>query len=890
MKKLLVLSMALAMSVSCVAAVIDVNWDGSGDYTTIQAGIDDANDGDTVVVADGTYTGDGNRDIDFLGKAITVRSENGASNCIIDCQGSEAEPHRGFIFQSDEGPDSILQGVTITNGFTDECGAWVMGTGGGGAILCSYSSPTITHCIIKGNTAQQNGCCADCGTRAAPFGGGITCNHSNAKIINCIFEGNVADHPVWEGEGNGGAFSSNNGGEYVAEIINCTFYNNYAGSTGGAIASWGNLTKISNCIIWGNEPQSDAGIIHCHFYCGFDAQADFCLLQGLSDIIGQGNIVADPCFANPENGDFHLLCTSPCIDAGDPDYIVDPNEIDMDGEPRVMNGRIDMGADEVDPNGLEASAIVISATDYEFTALKNGPNPDDQILQVVNPCGGTLRWQIEEECDWLEVSPANGTSEGEPNDVIISVDIAGLDWGSYNCELTVTDPNAINNPRTIGVALDVLGPIIELSGSDFEFSANEAGPNPADQTLTIRNSGAFTLDWQISEDCEWLSVNPTSGSSTGEPDDAILSIDTSGLSGGTYNCELTVSDPEAINNPQTVNVSLDVFGAALELSQSQFAFSALEGGPNPADKILSISNSAGGTLYWHVTEECAWLSANPAGGSSTGEPDAVTLSVDISGLDNGDYECELTAYDPNAVNSPQIVNVSLDVIGPTIWRSNSQIGFSIEEGGPNPPDQALNIRNTGGGTLYWKITEDCDWLGVNPTSGTSTGELDAVTLSVDANEMESGDYNCQMTISDPNAENSPRSVQVLLDVFLDCYPQDGYHRDYWIQFGRPQCWCYQYNCKGDTDNIGTGFGNNKKWVVLADLQLLSDSLAKRQDDVTLPANYQCANFDRLGTGFGNGKKWVILGDLNILASGLAKPVSDPHFTAAEPYPFLCPGW
>ena len=126
------------------------------DYLTIQAGIDNSNDGDTVLVAPGTYTGDGNRDIDLKGKAITVRSEDGPESCIIQCGGRypagdrsnpiEPEYHRGFHFHSHEDANSIVQGFTITKGYMD--------TEDGGAILCVDSSPSISDCIIKDNAAS----------------------------------------------------------------------------------------------------------------------------------------------------------------------------------------------------------------------------------------------------------------------------------------------------------------------------------------------------------------------------------------------------------------------------------------------------------------------------------------------------------------------------------------------------------------------------------------------------------------------------------------------------------------------------------------------------------------------------------------------------------------
>lgn len=151
-------------------------------YPTIQAGINAAVNGDTVVVADGLYTGAGNRGIDFKGKAITVRSENGPDSCIIDCQ--HATGHRGFYFHSGEGPNSVVSGLTIKRGK-------ITGSPGvGGGIYCSGSSPTIQECLITNNVSvgANSGFPGD-----SAYGGGIYCSSaSHPEIIGCTIGNNRA--------------------------------------------------------------------------------------------------------------------------------------------------------------------------------------------------------------------------------------------------------------------------------------------------------------------------------------------------------------------------------------------------------------------------------------------------------------------------------------------------------------------------------------------------------------------------------------------------------------------------------------------------------------------------------------------------------------------------
>lgn len=107
-------------------------------FDSIQEAIDAVLDEEaTINVLDGTYTGLGNYDIDFYGKAITLRSMNGPANCVIDCEGSG----RGFDFHSGETQQTIVAGFTITNGQADF----------GGAVRCVNSIPQIANCVISDN-------------------------------------------------------------------------------------------------------------------------------------------------------------------------------------------------------------------------------------------------------------------------------------------------------------------------------------------------------------------------------------------------------------------------------------------------------------------------------------------------------------------------------------------------------------------------------------------------------------------------------------------------------------------------------------------------------------------------------------------------------------------
>ncbi|MCK4887825.1 MAG: hypothetical protein KAS96_10590, partial [Planctomycetes bacterium] len=321
-----------------------VNANGTGDYPTIQVAIDVASDGETVVAADGVYKGEGNRDIDFRGKAITVKSENGPENCVIDCE----TLGRGFYFQTNEGRDSILDGFTIINGRTDEMRY------GGGIGAKNISSPTIRNCIVTECVAQNGG-------------GGIA--SSGARIENCLILGNYAG---WAG---GGLWTDHSS----VEIINCTVVDNKARDYGHGSCHWQDgHTSIINSIFW-NEGNSEIYVRLSTISVSYSN-----VKNGFS---GAGNIDADPCFVDASSGNYYLLADSLCIDTGDPNYIAEANETDLAGNPRILNDRIDMGTYEFVTTPAKPAPIyevIDIGTGYVYAL---GINEKDEVVGHIKPNG-----------------------------------------------------------------------------------------------------------------------------------------------------------------------------------------------------------------------------------------------------------------------------------------------------------------------------------------------------------------------------------------------------------------------------------------------------------------------------------------------------------------------
>lgn len=245
-------------------------------YPTIKQAVDVAASGDMILLADGVYTGEENKNTDFKGKAITVRGESVAANCIIDCEGTG----RGFFFHSGEPPETLIERLTIANAKADYY--WDSGKGGG--IYCGNSSCTVRDCVITGS---QAGC-----------GAAIYYRNGTSEVSRCTIRGNYttytldcvqttalysensdlrfSDCDISENGPEGGIWGKEGG---TIRMERCLI----AGNVGGGVSVVGSTVLLDACRISGNT--SGSGVLMSG--CGNSRVAN-CLIDGNSGTNGSG--------------------------------------------------------------------------------------------------------------------------------------------------------------------------------------------------------------------------------------------------------------------------------------------------------------------------------------------------------------------------------------------------------------------------------------------------------------------------------------------------------------------------------------------------------------------------------------------------------------------------
>jgi uncharacterized membrane protein len=437
--------------------------------------------------------------------------------------------------------------------------------------------------------------------------------------------------------------------------------------------------------------------------------------------------------------------------------------------------------------------IAIEPGAMTFSAAEGGANPQAGVASVLSDSRGALEglaaaieYAAGEPQGWLEVQ-LNGTSA--PTTLTVSPKTGATTAGTYHADVIITGQDI--EAQTVEISFQVAeadAPAIEIAPTSLRFVAASGSSNPATQNLQVRNAGggsltglAFSARYASGEPTGWLQF-----AANGAIAPVALDVNAAvgALAEGTYHATIDVTSNEGVTGSASVRFDVQAEDApVLSVSTSSVSFQMIEGGPNPAAKVVQLNNAGAGSLSG-LGIAISYGSGGPSGWlnamlSSTAAPATMTLAADAPALAPGQYSG--TVQISSAGGGVQLVLVTLDVTAgtPVIQASGGPIGFNAPEGGANPPAQQRSISNGGTGTLgglgasvSYAQGQPTGWLQVQ-LSGMAAPATMTATAAVGS--LAAGAYNATVHLTAPGAASV--TVPVLLTVSPAGVPVIGFEAE-----------------------------------------------------------------------------------------------------------------
>ncbi len=275
---------------------------------------------------------------------------------------------------------------------------------------------------------------------------------------------------------------------------------------------------------------------------------------------------------------------------------------------------------------IDLPELEYSPKSYDFGYLAHD-STHSSTFQIWNSKPNTeLHYTLESNKEWLTISPDFGISAGEYDTITITADTTNLQTGRYNAVIQI---NSNGGYDFFNVTLFV-GPELGLSHKSYDFGAKNEGDTDSFM-LEIWNKGAETLNYELSEYYSWIDIEPENGKSTGEHDQILISVDTTDLKNGSYQCTVLIStNAQDAILPVTLTV-----GAAMNLSPPSFAMTKkdlLSG--KEISTSFEVWNEGIDTLNYNIQADCEWMQIEPLNGYSNGEKDTIEIDFDENLLYN----------------------------------------------------------------------------------------------------------------------------------------------------------------------------------------------------------------------------------------------------------------
>ncbi len=422
--------------------------------------------------------------------------------------------------------------------------------------------------------------------------------------------------------------------------------------------------------------------------------------------------------------------------------------------------------------------LTVAPNALAFTYQIGGAAPAAQMLTPTSTGAEfpyTVTAATEAGGSWLAASPSGTT----PAPISVSVSPGSLGVGTYNGTITVTGTSTGNPAQQIPVTLRVTNdPLISLGAGQLSFAYQVGQTAPVPQSVAVASTTGALLNYTVAAATtsggNWLSVNPTSGTTPGS-----FTVSASAATPGVYDGTITVTatiaatGAPAPNSPVTIPVKFYVSNSALlNVAPPSLVFNSV-GGSLPATQTLSLtSTSATDRLNYSLTFSTtsggsSWLTVGPIQGQT---PDTINVAVNPTLLSAGTYRGAIvitaknTTSGADAANSPQTIPVTLVVAAGSLGATPASLSFTQAAGGAPPAAQNISVTGTGATlnfTAVAAVPGGQNWLTVAPGSGATPG---TVAVTVNGASLSPGNYQGTVTISSPGAAGSPVAIPVALTV------------------------------------------------------------------------------------------------------------------------------
>ena len=231
-----------------------------------------------------------------------------------------------------------------------------------------------------------------------------------------------------------------------------------------------------------------------------------------------------------------------------------------------------------------------------------------------------------------------------------------------------------------------------------------------------------------------------------DPSEYVVTVSKSGYGNKSVNVSVTA------NHNSTADIQMDPVQPELGISVINLNF-----GTTNTTMVFNIINTTGfGSLQWSLSENADWLTVSPLTGTTTNELDQITAIIDRAGLGYGNFTSIIEINSNGG-------NYNLDVVM-TVQNPNAPqltVDRQFLDFGDIESSQQFNIDNTGSGELSWNIAEGYSWLTVTPDFGTTTTEVDAITVFVDRSGLDPTTYNGSISITS-NGGNTSISISMIV--------------------------------------------------------------------------------------------------------------------------------